>query len=191
MKGTSFALNLLEDEHAAVLQQYSTTMLWHRRLGHFHHDVVLYMKKNQIAERLPDLEKDLPITATCQYGKQTKLSFPKKTSQRATQKLQLVHTDIGGPQKTSSLKGNVGIVHQLTTPYNPQQNGVVEEKNKTILEMTRCLLHEKNLPKKFQAETASTTVYLLNKLPTKTLKKQTPFEVWFEFLRGRLGVCIY
>ena len=80
MKGTSFALNLLEDEHAAVLQQYSTTMLWHRRLGHFHHDVVLYMKKNQIAERLPDLEKDLPITATCQYGKQTKLSFPKKTS---------------------------------------------------------------------------------------------------------------
>ena len=55
-------------------------MLWHRRLGHFHHDVVLYMKKNKIAERLPDLEKDLPITATCQYGKQTKLSFPKKTS---------------------------------------------------------------------------------------------------------------
>ena len=65
MKGTSFPLNLLEDEHAAVLQQYSTTMLWHRRLGDFHHDVVLYMKKNQIAERLPDLEKDLPITATC------------------------------------------------------------------------------------------------------------------------------
>ncbi|RVW19653.1 hypothetical protein CK203_106225 [Vitis vinifera] len=75
MKGKSFALNLLEDEHAAVLQQDSTTMLWHRRLGHFHHDVVLYMKKNQIAEGLPELEKDLPISATCQYGKQTKLSF--------------------------------------------------------------------------------------------------------------------
>ncbi|RVW91585.1 hypothetical protein CK203_024287 [Vitis vinifera] len=78
MKGKSFALNLLEDEHAAVLQQDSTTMLWHRRLGHFHHDVVLYMKKNQIAEGLPELEKDLPISATCQYGKQTKLSFKKK-----------------------------------------------------------------------------------------------------------------
>ena len=44
---------------------------------------------------------------------------------------------------------DAGIVHQLTAPYNPQQNGVVEEKNKTILEMTRCLLHEKDLPKKF------------------------------------------
>ncbi|RVW92743.1 putative disease resistance protein [Vitis vinifera] len=48
MKGKSFALNLLEDEHVVVLKQDSTTMFWHRRLGHFHHDVVLYMKKNQI-----------------------------------------------------------------------------------------------------------------------------------------------
>ena len=102
-----------------------------------------------------------------------------------------MHTDIGGPQKTSSLKENVGIVHQLTAPYNPQQNGVMERKNKMILEMTRCLQHEKDLPKVFWAEATSTVVYLLNKLPTKTLKKQTPFEVWFEFLRGRLGVCIY
>ncbi|KAL6318567.1 hypothetical protein AAG906_000645 [Vitis piasezkii] len=78
-----------------------------RRLGHFHHDVVFYMKKNQIAEGLLDLEKDFPICATCQYGKQTKLLFPKKTSWRATQKLQQVHTDVGGPQKTPSLKESI------------------------------------------------------------------------------------
>ncbi|RVX06045.1 Copia protein [Vitis vinifera] len=85
----SFALNLLEDEHAVVLQQ----------------DI----------EELPEFEKDLPICAICQYGKQTKLSFPKKTSWRATQKLQLVHNDVGGPQKTPSLKGrnNVGLVNKF------------------------------------------------------------------------------
>ncbi|RVW87051.1 Retrovirus-related Pol polyprotein from transposon RE1 [Vitis vinifera] len=105
IKGKSFALNLLEDEHAVVLQQDSTTMIWHRRLGHFHHDVVLYLKKNQIAEGLSDLEKNLPICDAYQYGRKTKLSFPKKTSWRATQKQQLVHTDVGGPQKTPSLKG--------------------------------------------------------------------------------------
>ena len=87
IKGKSFALNLLEDEHAVVLQQDSTTMIWHRRLGHFHHDVVLYLKKNQIAEGLSDLEKNLPICDAYQYGRKTKLSFPKKTSWRATQKL--------------------------------------------------------------------------------------------------------
>ena len=115
IKGKSFALNLLEDEHATVLQQDSTTMLWHRRLGHFHHDVVLYMKKNQIVEELPDLEKNLSICATCQYGKQTKLPFPKKTSWRATQKIQLVHIDVGGPQKAPSLKGVSTTLHLLMT----------------------------------------------------------------------------
>ena len=90
-----------------------------------------------------------------------------------------------------SLKWNANNVHQLTAPYNPQQNGVVERKNRTILKMTRCLLHEKYLPKKFWVKTTSRAVYFLNILPTKVLKKQTPFEVWFECLRARLGVCIY
>ena len=40
-----------------------------------------------------------------------------------------------------------GIEHQLTAPYTPQKNGVSERRNKYILEMTRCMLHEKNLPK--------------------------------------------
>ncbi|RVW75056.1 hypothetical protein CK203_056036 [Vitis vinifera] len=131
MKGKSFALNLLEDEHTAILQQDSTTMFWDRRVEHFHHDDVLYIKKNQIAEGLPDLEKDLPICATCQYGKQTKLPFPKKISWRATQKLQLVHTDVGGSQKMPSLKLNANNVHQLTAPYNPQQNGAMDHERHT------------------------------------------------------------
>ena len=78
MKGKSFALNMLEDEQIAAAQHENNTMLWHKRLGHFHHNVVLYMKKNQIVEILPDLEKELPICAVCQYGKQTRLHFPKK-----------------------------------------------------------------------------------------------------------------
>ncbi|RVW70340.1 Retrovirus-related Pol polyprotein from transposon RE1 [Vitis vinifera] len=168
MKGKSFALNLLEDEHTAILQQDSTTMFWDRRVEHFHHDDVLYMKKNQIVEGLPDLKKDLPICATCQYGKQTKLPFPKKISWRATQKLQLVHTDVGGSQKMPSLKWNANNVWWIS-------------KN-AILEM-EC--------KQFWAKTASRAVYFLNILPTKVLKKQTHFEVWFECLRARLGVCIY
>ncbi|RVW24713.1 Copia protein [Vitis vinifera] len=61
MKGKSFALNMLEDEQIAAAQHENNTMLWHKRLGHFHHNVMLYMKKNQIVEGLPDLEEELPI----------------------------------------------------------------------------------------------------------------------------------
>ncbi|CAL5403595.1 unnamed protein product [Camellia sinensis] len=70
-----------------------------------------------------------------------------------------------------------GIEHQLTTPYTPQQNGVTERKNRTLMEMTRCLLHEKVLQKKFWAEAANTAIFLLNRLPTRALKRKTPFEV--------------
>ena len=61
------------------------------------------------------------------------------------------------------------IEHQLTSPYTPQQNGVSERKNRSIMEMTRCMLHEKELPKKLWAEATNTVVFLLNRLPTRVL----------------------
>lgn len=55
-----------------------------------------------------------------------------------------------------------GIEHQFTVPYTPQQNGVSERKNRTVMEMARCLLKEKEMPNKFWAEAVNTSVYLLN-----------------------------
>ena len=46
------------------------------------------------------------------------------------------------------------------------------------MKMTRCLLHEKNLPKELWAEVANTIVFLLNRLPTRAMEKKTPFEAW-------------
>jgi transposase InsO family protein len=81
-------------------------------------------------------------------------------------------------EKFNKFCEDAGIEHQLTAPYTPQQNGVVERKNRTIMEMARCLLHDKGLPKKFWAEAANTAVFLLNRLPTKAVQKKTPFEAW-------------
>ena len=74
-----------------------------------------------------------------------------------------------------------GIQHQLTVPYTPQQNGVSERKNISVMEMARCLLYEKDLPKQFLAEAIKTSVYLLNMLPTRVLSGKTPFEEWYGF----------
>ena len=46
------------------------------------------------------------------------------------------------------------------------------------MEMIKCLLHEKNLPNELWEKEANTSVFLLNKLPTRTLEKKTPFEAW-------------
>ena len=47
--------------------------------------------------------------------------------------------------------------------------------------MTRCMLYEKELPKKLLAEAASTVVFLLNRLPSRVLNKKTSFEGWFGY----------
>ena len=76
MRGKNFALNLLKEERAVVSQENNVTDLWHKRLEHFHHNGVLYMKKNQLAVGLPDLKQNLPTCIACQYGKQSRLPFP-------------------------------------------------------------------------------------------------------------------
>jgi hypothetical protein len=154
-------LDLINEEQQVDLHnEDDNTMLWHKRLGHFHHPALLFMKKNNMVSDLPELDDMPPQCAACQYGKQNRLPFPQNKAWRASQKLQLVYIDVGGPMKTPSLNGNAGIEHQFTTPYTPQQNGVVQRKNRAIMEMTRCLLHDKGLPKKFWAEAINTAVFL-------------------------------
>ncbi|KAH0779714.1 hypothetical protein KY290_006141 [Solanum tuberosum] len=74
-----------------------------------------------------------------------------------------------------------GIHRELATPYTPEQNGVAERKNRTVVEMARSMLQAKGLPNHFWAEAVATSVHLLNLSPTKAVMNQTPFEAW----RGR------
>ncbi|KAG8472437.1 hypothetical protein CXB51_035357 [Gossypium anomalum] len=71
-----------------------------------------------------------------------------------------------------------GIVRHLTVRHTPQQNGVTERMNKTIMEKVRCMLLNANLPKSFWAEAASTACFLINRSPSVAIEKKTPQEVW-------------
>ena len=74
---------------------------------------------------------------------------------------------------------NHGIRHELTARYSPQQKGVAERKNRTIMEMARCMLKKKNLPIEFWVEAISCAAYLINRSPTKSLDNITLNEAWF------------
>lgn len=71
-----------------------------------------------------------------------------------------------------------GIQRQLTVEYTPQQNGVAERANRTLVEMARCMLIESGLPESLWGEAVNTAAYLRCRSPTKILKNATPFEVW-------------
>ena len=71
-----------------------------------------------------------------------------------------------------------GMKRQLCAPYSPQQNGIVERKNRTIVSMVRAMLKAKELPKELWGEAVSTAVYIINRTLTKRLQDQTPHEKW-------------
>ncbi|KAG8485839.1 hypothetical protein CXB51_019238 [Gossypium anomalum] len=99
-------------------------------------------------------------------------------------KLKTIRSDNGAEYTSAqfqALCNDTGIKHQLTNVYTPQQNGVSERKNRSLMDMARCLLFQKDLPKTLWAEAVNTAVYLQNRLPTKALDQKTPFEGWFGF----------
>ena len=69
-----------------------------------------------------------------------------------------------------------GITRRLTVPNNPEQNGVAERKNRTLLDTARCLLLESKLPHTFWAEAVNTANYLRNRTPTSRLDGHSPYE---------------
>ena len=70
-----------------------------------------------------------------------------------------------------------GIVSQLTAPGTPQQNGVAERRNRTLLEMVRSMMSYSTLPVSFWGYALNTAMHLLNLVPSKSVPK-TPVELW-------------
>jgi transposase InsO family protein len=66
-----------------------------------------------------------------------------------------------------------GIKHEFSSPYTPQQIGVVERKNRTILDMGRTMLDEYKTPDRFWAEAINTACYSINQLFLHRILKKT------------------
>ena len=96
-------------------------------------------------------------------------------------KLKNFRTDNGGEytstEFTKYLKEE-GVHHELTIPKTPQQNGIAERLNRTLVETVHSMLSDSKLPKRFWAKALSTAVYLHNRSPTRAVQKMTPFEAW-------------
>ncbi|KAF2353386.1 Integrase catalytic core [Trinorchestia longiramus] len=94
-------------------------------------------------------------------------------------KIKILGTDNGGEYVSTDFKRFLkvnGIVHQKTVPKTPEENGVAERMNRTILEAVRAMLSDSKLPKTFWAVAVSTAVYVKNRSPTSAHKNLTPYQ---------------
>ncbi|KAK1678886.1 hypothetical protein QYE76_039734 [Lolium multiflorum] len=108
------------------------------------------------------------------------ITFAKKAQRTYESEIKAIRTDNGTEFKNYTMQEFVddeGIKHEFSAPYTPQQNGVVERKNRTIIEMARTMLSEFNSPHNFWGEAISTAVHYSNRLFLRPLHNKTPYEL--------------
>jgi len=71
-----------------------------------------------------------------------------------------------------------GFGHNFSAPRTPQQNGVVERKNRSLQEMARTMLNEHKLPQYLWAEAVNTSCYVINRVIIRSKLGKTPYELW-------------
>src|SRR5256714_1885184 len=105
--------------------------------------------------------------------------YKAETEKQLGKCIKRLRTDGGGEYlkwMASYLKES-GIIHETTAPYSPEQNGVAERANRTIMERVKAVISEGKLDKRLWMELAQSVVYLKNRSPTKAVET-TPYEAW-------------
>ena len=221
--------------------KHGTLLNWHRRLGHISFDKVKQLAEDHSGIVI-DGSSSNPTCVSCVSAKLTRNPNSSPTTRITTAPLQLVHSHLAGPMKTTSLGGahyyllfiddysrytiiyalrqksdtfskfreykalvqnyhdykikalrsdnggeytshqfakflrDSGISHEKTAPYSPEQNGVSERANRTLVGRAKAMILDGNMRDNLLAEAIHTAVYLNNRSPTSA-KNKTPYEL--------------
>jgi len=95
-------------------------------------------------------------------------------------RIRVLRSDNGGEYTSKEFDNfkDAGIKKEFTVPYNPQQNGVVERKNRSIIEASKALIHDQCVSMFLWAEAVNTAVYVQNRCPHRAVKGKTPEEAF-------------
>ncbi|WVZ12067.1 hypothetical protein V8G54_016597 [Vigna mungo] len=183
----------------------NTARLWHLRMGHISEKGLEELEKQGLL--MGDKLHKLDFCDHCVLRKSHRIPFG-KGKPSTERPFEYVHADLRGPkfkewhtqienqlgcrlkclrtdnglefvsEEFNGFCKEKGIRRHRTVVGTPQQNGLAERMNRTILERVRCMLLGSGLSKAFWGEAANTAVYLINRSPSSALNFKTPMEVW-------------
>nr|GEV76067.1 hypothetical protein [Tanacetum cinerariifolium] len=160
-----------------------------RRIGHLNFKTMNKLVRHNLVRGLPTkfFENDHTCTA-CLKGKQHKASCKSKLVNSVTKPLHTLHMDLFGSTSVSSISykwyclvatddfsRDQKIVSNARTP---QQNGIAERRNRTLIEAARTMLADAKLPVTFWAEAVNTACYVQNRVLVNKSHNKTPYELF-------------
>nr|GEZ21611.1 putative ribonuclease H-like domain-containing protein [Tanacetum cinerariifolium] len=177
--------------------------LWHRRLSHLNFDYINLLSKKDIVIGLPKLKyvKD-QLCSSCELSKAKRSSFKSMAVSSSKKRLNLFHMDLCGPMRVASINGKYILV--IVDDYSRytwilflrskdetdfltmiQRNlqalvitiGVVERRNRTLVEAARTMLSASKLPLFFWAEAIATACYTQNRSIIIPTHGKTPYHI--------------
>ncbi|GJT52030.1 putative ribonuclease H-like domain-containing protein [Tanacetum coccineum] len=116
--------------------------------------------------------------------------FIRQIENQLNQKVKTIRCDNGTEFKNRDFIefcGSKGIKREYSNARTPQQNGVAERKNKTLIEAARTMLADSFLPNTFWAEAISTACYVLNRVLVTKPQNKTPYEL----ITGKIPIISY
>ena len=111
---------------------------------------------------------------------QTVIDFANEAQCQHNAKILTIRSDNGTEFKNYTLDeflSDEGIKHQYSAPYTPQQNGVAERKNWTLMDAARTMMAEFKSPYNFWAEAINTACHASNRLYLRKGLNKTPYEI--------------
>nr|GFB02775.1 hypothetical protein [Tanacetum cinerariifolium] len=176
----------------------SQAWLWHRRLSHLNFDTINLLSENDIVVGLPKLKsvKD-HLCSSCELGKAKRKSFHSKLTPSSKRRLHLLHMDLCGPMRVASINGKRYVLvivddysrytwtHFLRSKDETPEvlidflrlNGVVERRNRTLIEATRTMLRATKVPLFFWAEAIATACFTQNCSLVIPRYEKTPYHI--------------
>ncbi|GJR88526.1 putative ribonuclease H-like domain-containing protein [Tanacetum coccineum] len=171
--------------------------LWHRRLGHLNFKTMNKLVKGNLVRGLPSkIFENEQTCVACKKGKQHKASSTKDETSGILKnfitgienlldhRVKVIRCDNGTEFKNSIMNQFCemkGIKREFSVARTPQQNGVAERKNRTLIEAARTMLVDFKLPTTFWAEAVNTACYVQNRVLIVKPHNKTPYEL----LHGR------
>ncbi|GJY22937.1 putative ribonuclease H-like domain-containing protein [Tanacetum coccineum] len=149
------------------------SMLWHRRLGHINFKNINKLVKD-------NLEEQALLDETSEILK----NFIKEIENLVDKKVKIIRSDNGTEFKNKIMDDfcrEKGIKREYSVARTPQQNGVAERRNRTLIEAARTMLADSKLPTTFWAEAVSTACYVQNRVLVVKPHNKTPYELFKGF----------